>query len=68
MSHLDEGDLAGADVAVEVADGDLSVVLQPALLTQDVVDAGHHFVPFIVVSIPGNNTVLSFLRDSINQR
>lgn len=56
LIHLDEGDLAGADVAFEVADGDLSVMLQVALLTEDVVDAGHYFVPLIVVSVPGNKT------------
>lgn len=54
--HLDEGNLAGADAAFEVADGDLSVVLQVALLTEDVMDAGHDFVPLIVVSVPGQNT------------
>lgn len=53
--HLDEGNLAGADVAVEVTDGDLSVMLQIALLTEDVVDTGHYFVPLIVVTIPGQN-------------
>ena len=53
--HLDEGDLAGADVVLEVADGDLSVMLQVALLTEDVMDAGHHFVPLVVVSVPGQN-------------
>lgn len=50
--HLDEGYLAGADVALEVADGDLAVMLQVALLTEDVVDAGHDLVPLIVVPVP----------------
>lgn len=51
--HLDKGDLAGADVAFEVSDGDLAVMLQIALLTEDIMNAGHDFVPLIVVSIPG---------------
>lgn len=50
-SHLDEGDLAGADVTLGVSDGHLSVVLQPPLLTQDIVDAGHRLVPLIVIPI-----------------
>ncbi len=54
--HLDKGDLAGADVALQVADGDLAVMLQIALLTEDVMDAGHHFVPLIVISIPAQST------------
>lgn len=53
-SNLDEGNLAGAHVALEVVDGDLSVMLQVTLLAQDVMDAGHYFVPLIVVSMPAN--------------
>lgn len=53
LIHLNKGNLAGADVAFQVADGDFSVMLQIALLTEDVMDAGHHFVPLVVVSIPG---------------
>ena len=53
FTHLDEGDLAGADVALEVADGDLPVMLQVTLLTEDIMDAGHHLVPLIVVVVPG---------------
>lgn len=61
--HLDEGDLAGAGVALEVADGDLSVMLQVALLTEDVMDAGHHFVPLVVVAVPGqNNKIHRFIK------
>lgn len=52
MLHLDEGDPAGAGAALQVADGDLAVVFQVPLLTQDVMDAGHHFVPLIVISKP----------------
>lgn len=50
-SHLDEGDLAGAEVTLGVSDGHLAVVFQPPLLTQDVVDAGHHLVPLVVIPI-----------------
>lgn len=52
--HLDEGNLAGAHVALEVVDGDLSIMLQVSLLAQDVMDAGHYFVPLIVVPIPAD--------------
>lgn len=48
---LDKGDLARAHVALGVLDDHLAIVLQPALRTQHIVDAGHHLVPFIV--IPG---------------
>lgn len=48
---LDKGDLARAHVALGVLDDHLAVVLQPALLTQHIVDAGHRLVPFVV--IPG---------------
>lgn len=56
LHHLDEGNLAGAVVVLEVADGDLSIMLQVTLLTEHVVDAGHDFVPLIVVPIPAQNT------------
>lgn len=52
MVHLDEGDPAGAGVALQVADGDLAVMFQVSLLTEDVMDAGHHFVPLVVISKP----------------
>ena len=48
-AHLDKGDLAGACRAFEVADGDLSIVLEVTLLAQHVVDASNHFVPLIMV-------------------
>lgn len=47
--HLDKSDLALANIAVGVSDWDLPIVLDPALTTKDVVDAGCHFVPFIVI-------------------
>lgn len=49
---LDKGDLAGADVALVVFDDHLAVVLQPALLTQHVVDTRHRLVPLIVIAVP----------------
>lgn len=52
IAGLNEGDLTGARVAVEVTDDDLPIVLQVALLAQDIMDAGHHFVPLIVVPKP----------------
>lgn len=53
--HLDKGDFAGADVICKILDGDLSVMLQVALLTKDVMDAGHYFVPLVVVTVPAKN-------------
>lgn len=50
LSHLDESDPALTCITVGVFDGNLSVVLDPALSAENVVDAGRHFVPFIVVS------------------
>lgn len=41
-----------ADVAAAVPDGNLPVVLNPALAAQNVVDAGRHLVPLVVVSTP----------------
>lgn len=49
-SHLNKGDLALTDVAAAVPDGDLAVVLDPALPAENVVDAGRHLVPLIMVS------------------
>lgn len=57
VPRLDEGDLAGAHVAVLVGDDVLSVVLQRPVLSQDVVDARHHLVPFIVVVVSGQSDV-----------
>lgn len=50
--HLDKSNLAVADIAAAVPDGNLPVVLDPALAAQDVVDAGRHLVPLVVVSSP----------------
>lgn len=48
---LDKGDLARADVAFCVSDYHLTVVLQPALLTQHVVDTRHCLVPLVVITV-----------------
>lgn len=48
---LDKGDLASAHVALCVPDDYLAIVLQPALLTQHIVDARHSLVPFIVITV-----------------
>lgn len=58
--HLDKSDLALANIAVGVSDWDLPIVLDPALTTKDVVDAGCHFVPLIVIpkSKVTNTTIL----------
>lgn len=54
-AHLDKGDFTLARVAVDVPDGHLSVVFDPALAAQDVVDAGRHFVPLVVVAEPAGS-------------
>lgn len=50
MSHLDKSELALANITAGVSYGQLSVVLYPALSTQDVVDTRCHLVPLIAVS------------------
>lgn len=50
--HLDKSDLAVADIAAAVPDGNLPVVLNPTLAAENVVDAGRHLVPLVVVSTP----------------
>jgi hypothetical protein len=52
IAGLDKGDLTSARVAVEVTDDNLPIVLQVALLAQDIMDTGHYFVPLIVVPEP----------------
>lgn len=48
---LYKGDLAGADITLFVSYDHLTIVLQPTLLAQHTVDAGHYLVPFIVITI-----------------
>lgn len=48
--HLHKSDFAVTDITAAVPDGDLPVVLDPALSAQNVVDARCHLVPLIVVS------------------
>lgn len=50
LPHLNESDLALTYITAGVSDGDLPIVLNPALSTKNVVDAGRHLVPLIVVS------------------
>lgn len=54
--HLDKGYFTLAHIAVNVFDGHLPVVFDPALATEDVMDAGSHFVPLVVVPETGGNT------------
>ena len=58
--NLDKCDFTLAGIAVDVFDGHLSVVFDPALATQDVMDAGCHFVPFIVVPKAGEVTQILY--------
>lgn len=55
-TNLNKCNFALADIAVDVFDRHLSVVFDPTLATQDVMDAGCHLVPFIMVPKPAENT------------
>lgn len=48
-ANLHKRDFTLAGVTVNVFDGHLSIVFNPALATQDVMNAGCYLVPFIVV-------------------
>lgn len=50
MPHLDKSDLALTNITSGVSDSDLAIVFNPALSTKNVVDAGRHLIPLIVVS------------------
>lgn len=52
LIHLDKSNLADANTAFKVLNGDLSVMLQVTLLTENIMDAGNSLVPLIMVSIP----------------
>lgn len=72
--HLDKNNFALADVAVEVLDFHLPIVLDPALTTEDVVDARRHFVPLVMIPKSGekhnsnmNTAKIQFLQYSKNQ-
>lgn len=54
--YLDKCYFTLAGVTVYIFDGHLSVVFDPPLAAQDVMDAGCHFVPFVVVPKPGSIT------------
>lgn len=56
--HLDKCDFTLADVTVDIFDNHLSVVFDPALATQDVVNAGCYFVPFVMVTKTGGTTYI----------
>lgn len=51
-AYLAEGDLAMAGAILCVSDKHLSIVLDPALATENVVDTGRHLVPLKVVPKP----------------
>lgn len=48
--YLYEVHFAVAGVIIQVLDDNFTIVLYPPLSTQDVVDAGGHFVPLKVIS------------------
>lgn len=50
LPHLNESDLALTNITAGISNGDFPIVLDPALSTENVVDAGRHLVPLIVVS------------------
>lgn len=51
-AHLAEGELAVAGAVLRVPDEHLPIVLDPALATEDVVNAGCHLIPLKVVPKP----------------
>lgn len=52
FTDLDKRDFTLAGFTVSILNGHLSVVLDPALAAQDVMDARRHLVPFVVVPEP----------------
>lgn len=56
-AHLAESDLAVAGAVPRVPDEHLPIVLNPALATQDVVNAGCHLVPLKVVPKPERDSM-----------
>lgn len=67
VPHLDKSNLACADVTFEVFDDDLSIMLQIALLAEDVMDASRYFVPLIVVTIPEETPQMQNIWSSLTQ-
>lgn len=59
--NLYKCDFTLAVITVDVFNGHLSIVFNPALTTQDVMNAGCDFVPFIVVPKPVNTKSISLL-------
>lgn len=53
LPHLYKCHFTLANITVNVFNGHLPVVFNPALATEDVMDAGRHFVPLIVVPKSG---------------
>lgn len=51
-AYFAEGELAVVGAVLRVPDQHLSIMLDPALAAQDVVDAGGHLIPFVVVPEP----------------
>lgn len=51
-AYLAEGDFAMARAVLCVSDKHFSIVLNPALATQDVVNTGSHLVPLKVIPKP----------------
>lgn len=59
--HLDKSDFALANVTVSVLDGYFPIVLYAALPAQDVVDAGGHLVPLIMVTKSDRNRTKTYI-------
>lgn len=56
LPNLNKCNFALAHIAVDVFDRHLSVVFYPALAAHNVMDARRHFVPFVMVPKPADNT------------
>lgn len=56
LTNLHKCHFTLAVIAVDIFNGHLSVVFDPACTAQDVMNAGCHFIPFVVVPKPGKCT------------
>lgn len=59
-SHFDEGDLTRALVTIQVLNDDITVMFKPPLLTEDIVNARHHFIPLVMIPVPERHTAFNY--------
>lgn len=51
-THFDEGDLTRALVTIHVTNDDITIVFKPSLLTKDILNARHRFIPLVMIAVP----------------